>query len=667
MHEIFMEIKKDICDTVVTVLAVNGPRTWENSMVPLDRLSNRIALASKLLTFPNNVHVDAGVRDRCEIYTGDLAKLGLEQLCTPAIYAIYKEVRQNDGTLNADQIRILDDCIYSLRHLGLDLPEKEQKRMHEIVEEITKLATEFQSNLNNCETSFTFNAEELAGLPVDLLQSKRIVRDVGEDIEENLGAESKEAEQELYRLTLNTPDYVPAMEFVHNAAIREQLYTAYNRRCIETNPALLERIVSLRRESAALLGYKNYAEQALNPQMAKTPAMVYTFLNQLLTSISPAAAINRRQLLDVKRGLLQATDVSRDELDNPIELHPWDTAYLNRILVERECDLDMAALRDWFPVSQVVAGTLEIYQRLLGLRFQQRTDNIPLWHKDVTFYEVFDSKNPDRLVGAFYLDLYPREGKYKHACCCDLTQGYIDSDGMRVVPTAAMLCNFPEQTGLQFGDVKTFFHEFGHVMHHVCNETNYNDFHAFGVETDFVEAPSQMLEYWCQMPEALALLSRHITTGETIGLEMVQKLRKSATVGQALMTARQLAYGLMDMDLHTSSGSIDLAKLSIDTIDRCTGIRPPDSTNFFAGFGHMVGGYAAGYYGYQWSLVYATDMFASRFLKEGVLNPETGASYRKTILAPGCSRDGMDLIKDFLGRAPNTEAYGRLLAGTLFM
>jgi Zn-dependent oligopeptidase len=648
MERIYAEIERDLRETVADVLAIkDGERTWDSTMAPLGAVNTRTGLLGKLLVLPMQLHPDGAVRQQSASYSQRLTRLVLKQLMVPGVYRLMVELRNKaeNGVvdLTPEQLRILDRDIHRFKEQGHALGKAGKRRMREIAEESARVAAEFSRNLNSVDMSFTFTAEELRGLPADILERCR-------------------QEDGVYLLTLNTPDYMPAIEFVESGMVRERLYRAFLNRCSDTNVPLVEQTIALRCESAALLGHPNYATGALERKMAGSPERVSTFLNELLVSITPAVQQAREDMLELKRELLDEFTVKSV---NECRVEAWDVNYLTRILTERRSNLDMAELRNWFRAPQVVAGTLEVYQRLLGLRFVQRTEGIIFWHENTTFYEVYDA-NHGHLVGAFYLDIYPREGKFPNACCASISDGRTAEDGTRNVPTAAMLCNFPENTGLMFRDVETFFHEFGHVMHHICNESQYTDFNAFDVESDFLEAPSQMLEYWCRMPEVLAILSRNPESGESLPADIVEKLQSPSQISLVMNTAKQIAYALMDMDLHNGGVPLDLGNLCIDTLTRCTGIQHPDGINMFGSFGHVMSGYAAGYYGYQWSLVYATDMFATRFLRDGVLNPTTGAEYRRTILAPGSSHDAIDMVTEFLGRAPSTEAYGRYLAGTLF-
>jgi len=309
----------------------------------------------------------------------------------------------------------------------------------------------------------------------------------------------------------------------------------------------------------------------------------------------------------------------------------------------------------------VTAGLMDIYQRILGLKFT-KVDGEEVWHEDVEQWRVDDAETGQN-IGYFYLDLYPRDGKYGHACMMQLQPGCKDSQGNRQKSVVVMITNFSKPTKekpslLDHKEVETYFHEFGHVMHGICSNTNTSRFFGTNVERDFVEAPSQMLENWVWQEESLRLMSGHYKDSSALPKEMVDKLVASRNANAGGFTLRQIFLATFDQRLHSAKGKVDTAAIIRDTYKEIVGIDVIPGTNFAAIFGHLVG-YDAQYYGYLWSEVYSQDMFATRFEKEGVLNAKTGLDYRNLILAPGGSKDGTELLKDFLGREPNQEAFLR--------
>jgi len=323
--------------------------------------------------------------------------------------------------------------------------------------------------------------------------------------------------------------------------------------------------------------------------------------------------------------------------------------------------VDHELIKEYFPLEKVTTGTLAVYQELLSLRFAELPkDKRHVWHEDVKQFEVYD-KESNAFMGHFYLDLHPRDGKYGHAAEFDVQKGCTTGEGKQY-PAAAMVANFTKPTAskpslLKFDEVVTFFHEFGHVMHELCTTATYYRFAGTNVERDFVEAPSQMLENWCYESEVLKQISGHYKDlSQPLPEDLRVKLINAKNVTEALKNRRQLHFGTFDMLVHTAEGKVDTAALWAKCCEEIALTPAQPGTNGAAGFGHIVGGYSAGYYGYLWSKVYSSDMFM-QFKKEGVLNPKLGRRYRDLILASGGTRDAMDYLVEFLGRQPQQDAF----------
>jgi len=342
------------------------------------------------------------------------------------------------------------------------------------------------------------------------------------------------------------------------------------------------------------------------------------------------------------------------------KLNFWDYRYYNRMLLEKEYNVDNEAIRQYFPIEKVTEGLLTIYQDILDLRFEL-TKNPHVWHEDVVQYDVYD-KTTGEFIGHFYLDLYPREGKYGHAAEFNLI-GNCEFNGTPVRCASAMVANFTKPTKdkpslLEHDEVETYFHEFGHVMHEICSTTKYVIFAGTrGVETDFIEAPSQMLENWCYEESVLTLLSGHYQTREPLPKTMIDAIIKAKNVNTAFFNRRQLFFGIFDMTVHTTNPPVNTQELWFSKMREIMGIEPIPNTNGLANFGHLVGGYSSGYYSYLWSKVFSSDMYLQFKENGGPLSKEMGKKYRNKILSPGGSQDAMVSLMSFLGREPSDEAF----------
>uniref|UniRef100_A0A671SWA7 Thimet oligopeptidase-like n=1 Tax=Sinocyclocheilus anshuiensis TaxID=1608454 RepID=A0A671SWA7_9TELE len=523
---------------------------------------------------------------------------------------------KQSGDLLPESERFLGRLIKLGKRNGLHLSKDIQEEIKSISKQISELSIDFNQNLNEENTVLLFSQEDLVGLAESYVNGL------------------EKAEDGWYKVTLAYPHYFPLMKRCHVPETRRKMEMAFHSRCKDVNTAILEQLIELRARLAKLLGFSSHANYVLEMTVAKNSENVARFLDELYKRLRPVGEQERQYLLSLKRA-----DCERRGLAFDGQLHAWDMPYyMNQVVTE---------------------GLLNIYQDLLGLRFQ-RVEDALVWHDSVKLYSVLDSVTGEE-IGQFYLDLHPREGKYGHAACFGLQPGCLGLDGNRRMPVAAMVANFTKPTSswpslLQHHEVETFFHEFGHVMHELCSQTRYAEFSGTQVETDFVEVPSQMLENWVWEKEPLRRMSRHYKDGSPIPDSLLDKLIASRVANTGLMNLRQIVLSKADQTLHTkdrADTAAEFAKHSEDIL----GIPATPGTNMTASFSHLAGGYDGQYYSYLWSEVYSMDIFFSRFKKEGILNPKVGREYRRVVLEAGGSVDGMDMLKAFLGREPCQDAF----------
>jgi Zn-dependent oligopeptidase len=385
----------------------------------------------------------------------------------------------------------------------------------------------------------------------------------------------------------------------------------------------------------------------MEEKMAKHPAAVESFYAELIPSLSEGG----RAEIDVMAEMLAADTGSRD-------LQSWDWRYYDTQLRKREFGIDTNEVAEYLKLEDVIAGMLDLTAGVFGLTYQP-VPEARAWHDDVLLYQILDSASGDHLA-YFYADLFPREGKFSHAAAFPLYPGHRSSTGTYLRPISAIVANLTKPTEdrpalLQHTEVETLFHEFGHILHMSLTKADFTRFSGANTEWDFVEAPSQIMEEWCWQPDVLQTFARHYQTGDPIPKELVRDLIRARHLNVALHTLRQVSFGVFDMGLHGPGdhSDLDLIHERAETV----GLLPPHEGTFFpASFGHLLGGYDAGYYGYLWSKVYGLDMF-SRFAEQGVTSPKVGHQYRHEILAPGGSLDGDQLLRNFLGREPSNEAF----------
>jgi Zn-dependent oligopeptidase len=447
------------------------------------------------------------------------------------------------------------------------------------------------------------------------------------------------------KVTLAYPDYSPFMEQAANRSNRRKLQNKFYNQAVSENTPLLAEAISIRARVADMLGYRTWADYQMELKMAE-PDAVADFYDSVLPGLTAKAIVEREAL----EALLQI-----DHPDEPLSV--WDWVYYDTQQARTDFGVDQNDVAEYFPLESVIEGMFGITGEVFGISYE--AIEADTWHEDVRSYRITDSDSSEP-IATFHLDLHPRDGKYTHAACFSLQKGCRLPDGSYRNPVAAVLANFTTPTDaspslLKHDEVVTLFHEFGHVLHFCLTEVELGRFAGFDTEWDFVEAPSQIMENWTWDGDVLRRFAAHHDTGEPIPGALVAGLTAIRDHNIGLKLLRQAYYGNLDLQFHTSGPEPDLHAIDRQ-LHAITQLEIHDDTFFAASFGHLMGGYDAGYYGYLWSMVYGDDMF-SVFEAEGVLSPEIGRRYRKEILASGASRDAIDHLRAFLGREPSTDAF----------
>lgn len=549
------------------------------------------------------------------------------------------------GPSHGEDARLLEETLRAFKRNGAALEQAQRRDLTVLKEQLSHLETEFSRNLAQANDAVELTGAEMRGLSDDYVAGLR------------------KTDRGTFLLTLlDASQYIPFMENARTADARRKVMSEREKVAASVNVPLLEKAIALRTSIARILGYPSHAALVLDNRMAKSPRRVRDFLDDLTRRLRPVARAEMRELLALKcKDVPLATS-----------LDPWDIPYYLNQLKKSRYAVDAEQVRAYFPLDHVLTGVFDLYQKLLGVRFCELGEGSPeakhvspaWWAPGLRLFQVNDAAS-GRRIGFFVLDLYPRENKYKHFAAFTLRSGHANADGTYEAPVAGIVGNFPAPRAdhpalLRHNEVETFFHEFGHVMHMVLTEARYTSLAGSSVRRDFVEAPSQMLENWVWESGILKRLSHHYKSGQPLSDGLVSKMLAARHAGDGILFSRQVMLATVDLDYHTAGETVDTTavwnrrKRDITMLEPIAGAQPQ------ATFGHLMGGYDAGYYGYLWSKVFAEDMFTV-FEKAGLTSPQAGSRYRTWILARGDTAEPDELLRGFLGRAPNTEAFYRRL------
>jgi len=626
-------------ETVLDALvAPDDQRTFENTLRPIDRIKDILDHANTDYAFMGYVHTDKDVRTAAKLAEEKLNKWAADIYFREDLNAAVKEYSATEEAqgLEGEQARLLEFVLRDLRRAGHDLDAETRGRVKALTQRAIELEVRFQQNIDEWEDWILATREDLEGLPDSFIECL--------DIDEATGK---------YKVTIAYPDLIPFTENSPRRDLREELRFKFDTVAVEDNRKLLEEALQIRQEIAEAFGLPTWAHHRLELRMAKTPERVKQMYDEL---IEPLTEKGRKEVAAVAKRLQADTG---DTI-----VRTWDWPYYDTQQRKTEFGVDNFEVAKYFPLPQVLEGMFELTSEMFGITFVE-IEEFDNWHQDVRLFSILEADTGEE-IARFYLDLFPREGKYGHAAEFPLISGRRLEDGSYQNPLCAMVANFTKPTKdapslLQHSEVETLFHEFGHVLHQNLGRTEMARFSGTNTERDFVEAPSQIMQHWIWRADVLKRFARHHQTGEPIPDELVDQLVAARMLNKAMWQLRQMMFGWWDQEIHAGPDR-DLDAIN-DEGARISQLPPHEGTFPMASFGHLMGGYDASYYGYMWAEVFGDDMF-SKFEEEGVTNPEVGIAYRREVLNRGGSLDADELLVNFLGREPSNEAFLRKLGVT---
>lgn len=570
-----------------------------------------------------NVHPNLDMRTAAEQCEQNLVSLISEISLSRPLYNHISAIDRT--TLNAVDRRFVDNMLRDYRRSGVDKDDATRARIKTLNEEINLVGQQFDKNIRNGARQLVLDSvADLKGLPQDYIDAH------------------KPNEQGKIILTTAYPDYFPFMQFAENDELRQKFYVIFRQQAYPENKQVLAQLLAKRYELAQLLGYENFSEYITEDKMIKNPANAQSFIDNVSAIANPRAAVEYKELL----ARLQKIDPTAKSVAD------WQKLYLEHLVKKEKYEVNSQEVRQYFHYDNVQKGIFDLTEAMFGITIKPW--KTPVWHESVSAFEVIEK---GKVIGRFYLDMHPRDGKYQHAAQFSIVSGL---KGIQL-PEAALVCNFPAGL-MEHTDVETFLHEFGHLMHDLFAGIDQRWIYFSGVKTelDFVEAPSQMLEEWVWDAETLASFARN-EKGEVIPPSLVKKMVKARDFGKAMWTKHQLFYAALSLGFYNQNPStLDLDQKMAEIQASYSPFGYVDNTYFYASFSHL-NGYSSLYYTYMWSLVIAADMH-SEFAKHGLRNSKLAQHYRNTVLAPGGKKDAAELVENFLGRPYGFKAFANDLA-----
>lgn len=613
-----------------SIIQSSGRQTIANTLTALDDLAYEMTDLSSKLGLISSTYGDDSIRNAAFAAADKLSLYISNVYLNEPLYKAIKKFAITQGVmLSASQQKFLDDALITFEKNGMKLDAAGRGKLEAINKKLVELGNQFDRNIAESKDSLTFTAAELEGVAESTMNPwKR-----GDD---------------KYVVTVNGPNAINIAENAVNSNTRKLMFMGYNNRAYPKNIDVLDSLLYYRNVLAKQLGFSSYAAYSVVDKMAATPATVWAFENDLMRKLKPFVTGEIKTMTALKHELYPG---------NTDSLFAWDYSYCQKKLLSSQYHLNTDEVKEYFEMNNTLTGMFTVYEKLLNIKIKE-TSGVSTWDSKVKTFEMWKD---GKVTGNFYLDLYPRANKYTHFACFPISQYRMEGTS-EVLPTASLVCNFPEGNAgqpslLKHSDVITMFHEFGHLVHWLLCHPAITSQNAFSNKGDFVEAPSQFLENWCWEYDALKLFAKNYKTGEILPLSLFNKMKQAQLVNAGGYNMRQVSLGVTDFtfeDKYNETKEKGIMEISKETYSLVQ-MPFPEGSHFICSFTHL-NGYAANYYGYLWSKVYAQDMF-SVFKKNGVMDKATGIRYRKEVLEAGASRPEIKSVEMFLGRKSNSDAF----------
>jgi oligopeptidase A len=638
------------CKRTIEQVLERGEHSWKGLVAPLEEVDDLLERSWSPVSHLNAVVSSKELREAHDACLPMLSDYGTYVGQHEGLYKAFQALADSEEfeSLSEAQRKVVSDTLRDFKLSGVALPKEQKQRYAQIQTRLSDLASTFSNNLLDATDGWHY-----------LVTDERRLQGLPESAVAAAASAAEENQQQGWRFGLSIPSYLPVMMYADDSELRKVMYQAFTTRASEQGPQagqfdnteVMAETLALRHELAQLLGFKDYAELSLATKMAESPAQVESFLQDLAQRSLPQAQQDYQEVVEFAR-----SNYGVDELE------AWDVAYFSEKLKQQKYAISDEELRPYFPEEQVLKGLFSVVESLFGMQVKAATPP-STYHEHVRYFEITDSNGEQR--GSFFLDLYARSGKRGGAWMAECAVRRVTSSQQLQRPVAYLTCNFNKPQGdkpalFTHDEVLTLFHEFGHGLHHMLTKVDVAGVSGInGVAWDAVELPSQFLENWCWEPEALAIISGHYETGESLPQEMLERMLAARNFQSAVQMVRQLEFSLFDLLIHCDYDPAqgDQIQAILDQVREQVAVRKPPAYNRFQhSFGHIfAGGYAAGYYSYKWAEVLSADAF-SRFEDEGIFNREVGQDFLRAILERGGTRDAMDLFKEFRGREPAVEA-----------